>query len=73
MQVITGTKREITLQQWRERIEKHMKRAEDSLECFRRYSEKDDLEHLKESALKVLENVEHAISAIEYMDIHNIE
>lgn len=31
MQVITGTKREITISQWEEILEKYMKRANDSI------------------------------------------
>lgn len=37
MQIITGTRREVTIMLWREQIEKHMKRANDSMECFRRF------------------------------------
>ena len=70
MQVLTGTKREITIMQWKEQLEKYMKRANDSMECFRRFSESDDLEHLIEDCEKLIEAAKHAKSSIEFMD-HN--
>lgn len=73
MQVMTGTKREITIQLWEEQIERHIKRANDSMECFRRYHGADDLERLIESCEKVIENAKHAKEAIEFMDLHDIK
>ena len=68
MQVLTGTKREITIMLWKEQLEKYMKRANDSMECFRRFSESDDLEHLIEDCEKLLDAARHAKGAIEFMD-----
>lgn len=73
MQVLTGTKRQITIQQWQEQLEKYMKRANDSMECFRRYHESDDLERLIEDAQKIIENATHAKQSIEFMDMNNIQ
>lgn len=73
MQVITGTRREITIKLWREQIEKHIKRANDSMECFRRFSEADDLEHLIEDCEKIIENAQAAKKAIETMNFLGIE
>ena len=72
MQIMTGTKRTITIAQWQEQIEKHVKRANDSMECFRRFKESDDLEHLIEDCQKIIENATHLKQAIDYMDIHGI-
>jgi hypothetical protein len=72
MQIITGTRREITIREWREILEKHMKRANDSMECFRRFSEASDLEHLIEDCEKILENAKQAKKAIDHMDYHGI-
>lgn len=72
MQIITGTRREVTIMLWREQIEKHMKRANDSMECFRRFSEADDLEHLIEDCEKIIENAKHAREAIINMDVLSI-
>ena len=73
MQVLTGTKREITIMLWKEQLEKYMKRANDSMECFRRFSESDDLEHLIEDCEKLIEAAKHAKSSIEFMDYNFIK
>lgn len=73
MQVLTGTRREITVLQWREQIEKHVKRANDSMECFRRFGEASDLEHLIEDCEKILENAKKAKEIIERMDVMGIK
>ena len=49
MQILKGTKREITMIEWQEQLEKYMKRANDSMECFRLYHGADDLIHLTSS------------------------
>ena len=72
MQIITGTRREVTIMLWREQIEKHMKRANDSMECFRRFSEADDLDHLIEDCEKIIENAQRAREAIVNMDVLGI-
>ena len=73
MQFLTRTRREITVMQWREALEKHMKRANDSMECFRRFGEADDLEHLIEDCESILENARAAKKAIEHMDYCGIK
>ena len=72
MQIITGTRREVTIMLWMEQIEKHMKRANDSMECFRRFSEADDLDHLIEDCEKIIENAKRAREAIVNMDVLGI-
>ena len=73
MQVLTGTKRQITIMQWQEQIEKYTKRANDSAECFKLYHNSDDLIHLSEDCEKLIEICNHAKGAIEFMDAHNIK
>ena len=73
MQILRGTKREITIMQWEEQLEKYIKRANDSMECFRQYHSSDDLIHLSEDCEKLLELCNHAKEAIEFMDAHNIK
>lgn len=73
MQIITGTKREISVFLWKEAIEKYMKRANDSMECFRRFEEASDLEHLIDDCEKILENARQAKKAIEFMDYNGIK
>lgn len=42
MQILTGTKREITLFQWNEQLEKAEKRLAESQECHRRFGDNED-------------------------------
>lgn len=72
MQIITGTRREITIFQWEEQIEKHMKRLNESMECFRRFHETDDLTHMLEDIEDLTENITQCRKAIEYMDAYGI-
>lgn len=68
MQVMMRTKREKTISQWKEILEKYINRANRSMECFRRFEEVNDLEHLIEDCEKVIENAKQAKKAIEFMD-----
>lgn len=68
MQILTGTKREITIHEWEEQIEKYMKRLNDSMECFRIFHGTNDLTHMLEDIEKLTENVTYCRKAIEYMD-----
>lgn len=73
MQVLKGTKIEITLMQWQEQIEKYMKRANDSMECFGRFHESDDLTHLIEDCEKLIELCNNAKEAIAFMNANGIK
>lgn len=73
MQVLKGTKREITIMQWQEQLEKYMKRANDSMECFRVYHNSDDLIHLIEDCKKLIDICNNTKDAINFMDMHNIK
>lgn len=73
MQVLTGKKREITIMQWQEQLEKYMKRANDSMECFRLYHNSDDLIHLSEDCEKLIEICKNTKESIEFMDVHRIK
>lgn len=72
MQILTGTKREITIAQWQEQLEKYMKRANDCMECFKLYRETDDLTHLSEDCEKLIELCKQTKEAIDFMDKHKI-
>lgn len=72
MEILTGTKRQISVKLWKEQLEKHVRRLNDSMECFRRFEEADDLEHLIEDCDKLAEIAKQAKKAIEYMDYNNI-
>ena len=72
MEILKGTKRQITVKLWNERLEKCLKRANNSMECFRRFEEVDDLKRLIEDCEKLAEIAKQAKKAIEYMDCNNI-
>lgn len=69
MQILKGSKKEIALMEWQEQLEKYMKRANDSMECFRLYHEADDLTHLKEDCEKLIVLCNNAKEAIDFIGI----
>ena len=71
MQILKGTKREITLMQWNEQLAKAEKRLEDSRECHRRFGDNEDW--IEEDEKKVAEIKQHIKEVTEYMDKHNIK
>lgn len=72
MQILKGTKRQITIMQWKEQIRKYAKRANDSIKCFELYNETDDLDMLVEDCEKLIEIAKNAKKAIEFMDKNKI-
>ena len=70
MQVLTGTKREITIMLWDEQIAKAKKRLADSKKCFELYGDNEDRIAEDEKNLAKLE--QHKREAIAYMDEHGI-
>lgn len=73
MQVLKGTRREITIMEWEEQLEKYVKRLNDSMECFRRFHEDSDAEHIMEDAEKLVEIAKHTKEAIYRMDLMGIK
>lgn len=73
MQVLTGSKREITLMQWNEQLEKAKKRLEDSKECYRRFGDEDSKQWIKEDEEKVAKIEQQIKEVIAFMDAHNIK
>ena len=67
------TKRESTLNEWKRLIEKNIKRANDSAECFYRFSEDSDLEHLIEDCETLIKVATRAKAAINFMNENNIK
>jgi hypothetical protein len=71
MQILKGSKREITLMQWNEKLEKARKRLRDSEEVFRRFG---DNQHWVEKDRSDVEEIEEDIrKVIEFMDKHGIK
>jgi len=71
MQILKGSKRQITLMQWNEKLEKAKKKLRDSKEIFKRYG---DNEHwVKHDEDKVKEIETDIKNVIIFMDKHNIK
>lgn len=73
MQILRGTKREITLMQWNEQLRKAEKRLSDSKKCFELFGGSDDKQRIAEDEEKVSEIKKHINEVIEFMDAHNIK
>jgi len=73
MQVVTGTRREITIRQWEEQLEKYVKRLNDSMECFRRFHQDSDAEHIMEDAEKIVEIAQHTKTVIYNLDLMGVK
>lgn len=73
MQVLRGTKRQITLMEWDEQLEKAKKRLENSKECYRRFGDEDSKQWIAEDEQKVAEIEQKIENVIAYMDAHNIQ
>ena len=73
MQILKGTKREITIMQWDEQLEKAKKKLEESKKCFELYGDEDSKRWIEEDEKKVAEIEKHKQKAIAFMDEHNIK
>ena len=73
MQILRGTKREITLMQWNEQLEKAKKKLEDSKKCYELFGNEDSKQWIEEDKKKVAEIEQHIKEVIAFMDAHNIK
>lgn len=73
MQVLTGSKREITLMLWNEQLEKAKKSLEESKECYRRFGDDDSKQWIEEDQRKVDEIEQKIKEVIDFMNNHNIK
>ena len=73
MQILRGTKREITLMLWNEQLRKAEKRLSDSKKCFEIFGGSDDKQLIAEDEEKVREIKKHIEDVIDFMDAHNIK
>jgi hypothetical protein len=73
MQILRGSKREITLMQWDEQLKKAEKRLEDSKECYRRFGDEDSKKWIEEDEKKVSEIKQSIKEVTEFMDKNNIQ
>ena len=72
MQILTGTKRQITLMQWNEILAKAEKKLTDSKKCYELYGDGDSKQWIAEDEAKVNEIKRQIAEVTEYMDKHNI-
>jgi phage-related minor tail protein len=72
MQMLTGTKREITMMEWNEVLAKAEKKLADSKKCFELYGDEDSKRWIEEDQEKVDKIKQNIKEVIEFMDRHNI-
>lgn len=73
MQILRGTKRQITLMEWNEALAKAEKRLAESEECHRLYGDEDSKQWIEEDKAKVEKIKGQMREAIAFMDAHNIQ
>lgn len=71
MQILKGSKREITLMEWNEKLEKAKKKLADSIKCNELYGDNEDW--IEEDKKEVEEIENHIKEVTEFMDKHNIK
>lgn len=72
MQIIKGTKREITIMLWDEQIRKAEKRLADSKRCYEVFGDADSKAMIEEDEKYLEELIQRKNQAINYMDMHGI-
>ena len=72
MQILTGTKRTITLMEWNEVLAKAEKKLADSKKCYELYGDEDSKRWIEEDQEKVDKIKQNIKEVIEFMDRHNI-
>lgn len=73
MQILRGTKRQITLMEWNERLAKAEKRLADSKKCYELYGDDDSKQWIEEDQAKVDKIKQQIQEVIAFMDAHNIQ
>ena len=73
MQILSGTKREITLRQWNEQLEKAKKRLEGSKKCYELYGDEDSKQWIAEDQEKVNKIEQQIKEVVAFMDSNNIK
>ena len=73
MQVLRGTKREITMMEWNEVLAKAEKKLADSKKCYELYGDDDSKQWIEEDEKKVAEIKQQIKEVVEFMDKHGIK
>lgn len=67
------TRREQTIVEWRNQIQKKLKDIDNGFWCFTEYGDIEDVEHMIERGEELIETLKNAKKAIEYMDKNGIK
>ena len=73
MQVLKGTKREITLFEWNEVLAKAEKNLADSKKCYELYGDEDSKQCIEEDTVKVNHIKQQIKEVTDFMDKNNIK
>ena len=73
MQVLRGTKSEITMMEWNEVLAKAEKKLADSKKCYELYGDDDSKQWIEEDEKKVAEIKQQIKEVVEFMDNHGIK
>lgn len=73
MQILKGTKREITLFEWNEVLTKAEKSLADSKKCYELYGDEDSKQWVEEDTAKVNHIKQQIKEVIDFMDKNNIK
>lgn len=73
MQILKGTKREITLLEWNEVLAKAEKRLAESKKCYELYGDDDSKQWVEEDTAKVNHIKQQIKEVTDFMDKNNIK
>lgn len=67
------TRREQTIAEWRNQIQKKLKNIDNGFWCFTECEDIEDVEYMIECGEKLIETLRNAKKAMEYMDKNGIK
>ena len=73
MYILTGSKRELTLMQWNEQLEKAKKKLEESKKCYELFGDEDSKQWVEDDQKKVNKIEQQIKEVIAFMDANNIK
>lgn len=73
MQILRGTRRQITLMEWDEVLSKAEKSLAESEECYKLYGDEDYKQWIEEDKAKVEKIKQQIREVVAFMDAHNIQ
>lgn len=67
------TKREQTIVEWRNQIQKRLKNIDNAFWCFTEYGDVEDVEYMIECGEKLIETLKNTKKVINYIDKNGIK